>query len=98
MKDTPPTNGLVTPLLTDLYQITMAYAHWKNNRHEDPAVFELFFRKNPFGGEFTIFVGLDQVLKFLSFFRYTEGRLACRKNELYLCDSASVIHRGRRVS
>jgi hypothetical protein len=39
-----PINSLVTALLTDLYQITMASAHWKNNRHEDPAVFDLFFR------------------------------------------------------
>jgi nicotinate phosphoribosyltransferase len=39
-----PINPLVTALLTDLYQITMAYAHWKNNRHNDVAVFDLFFR------------------------------------------------------
>lgn len=69
----PPSNGLVTPLLTDLYQITMAYAHWKNGRQNDPAVFELFFRKNPFGGEFTILVGLDEVLKLLASFKYTHG-------------------------
>ena len=42
----PPTNSLVTAMLTDLYQITMAYAHWKNGRQDDPAVFELFFRKS----------------------------------------------------
>jgi nicotinate phosphoribosyltransferase len=66
-----PTNALVTPLLTDLYQITMTYAHWKNNRHDDPAVFELFFRKNPFGGEYTIFAGLDEALKHLENFHFT---------------------------
>jgi nicotinate phosphoribosyltransferase len=66
-----PTNRLVTPLLTDLYQITMTYAHWKNNRHNDPAVFELFFRKNPFGGEFTIFAGLDEVLKFVTHYKFS---------------------------
>ena len=70
--ETPrPTNSLVTALLTDLYQITMAYAHWKNNRHMDPAVFELFFRKNPFGGEYTIFAGLDECLKYLASFRFS---------------------------
>lgn len=73
MSDTPrPTNALVTPLLTDLYQVTMAYAHWLNKRHGDPAVFELFFRKNPFGGEYTIFAGLDECLKHLEHFRFTE--------------------------
>lgn len=42
-------------------QITMAYAYWKANRHNEPSVFDLFFRKNPFEGEFTIFAGLDEV-------------------------------------
>lgn len=41
-----PMNSLVTAMLTDLYQLTMAYAHWKNKRQDDPAVFELFFRKS----------------------------------------------------
>lgn len=57
-------------MLTDLYQITMSYAHWLNKRHEDRAVFELFFRKNPFGGEYTIFAGLDECLKHLSTFGF----------------------------
>ena len=66
-----PTNNLVTPLLTDLYQITMAYAYWKTNQHERIAHFELFFRKNPFGGSYTLFAGLDEVLRFLSNFRFS---------------------------
>lgn len=68
-----PTNVLVTPLLSDYYQITMAYAYWKNNRHNDPAVFELFFRKNPFGGEYTIFAGLDECLKHLETYQFSHS-------------------------
>ncbi|KAL5994393.1 Nicotinate phosphoribosyltransferase 2, partial [Asimina triloba] len=33
-----PTNPMVTPLLTDLYQYTMAYAYWKAGKHLDRAV------------------------------------------------------------
>jgi len=66
-----PTNNLVTPLLTDLYQLTMAYAYWKTNQHKRIAHFELFFRKNPFDGSYTVFAGLDEVLRFLSNFRFT---------------------------
>lgn len=35
-----PTNPMVTPLLTDLYQFTMAYAYWKAGKHLDRAVSE----------------------------------------------------------
>ena len=35
-----PTNPLVGPLLTDFYQISMAYTYWKHGRHERPSVFE----------------------------------------------------------
>ena len=60
-------------LISDLYQLTMAYAYWKAGRIEDKAVFDLFFRKNPFHGEFTIFAGLSECLKFLENFKYSES-------------------------
>lgn len=67
-----PTDNFTGPMLTDLYQLTMAYAYWKNGKQDDPAVFDLFFRKNPFGGEFTVFAGLEESLKLLSEFRFTD--------------------------
>ncbi|XP_045536477.1 nicotinate phosphoribosyltransferase isoform X1 [Papilio machaon] len=66
-------NGIVQPLLTDLYQITMAYAYWKSGKVNDVAVFDLFFRTNPFQGEFTIFAGLEECLKFLDNFHYSDS-------------------------
>uniref|UniRef100_A0A1B6F2C5 Nicotinate phosphoribosyltransferase n=1 Tax=Cuerna arida TaxID=1464854 RepID=A0A1B6F2C5_9HEMI len=75
-------NGIVQPLLTDLYQITMAYAYWKSGKTEDTAVFDLFFRQNPFQGEFTIFAGLDECLKFLQNFHYSNSDIAYLKATL----------------
>lgn len=77
-------NVVVQPLLTDLYQITMAYAYWKANKCQDHAVFELFFRKNPFRGEFTIFAGLEECLKFLESFQYSPSDIEYLRKTLPL--------------
>merc|ERR1712045_444816 len=75
-------NAVVQPLLTDLYQITMAYAYWKAGRTKDQAIFDLFFRKSPFSGEFTIFAGLSECLKFLENFKYSESDIEYLKKTL----------------
>ena len=75
-----PTNNLVTPLLTDLYQLTMAYGYWKTNRQNEHAVFELFFRSNPFKGSYTVFCGIDEVLKFVTHYRFKRDDIEYLKN------------------
>lgn len=64
-------NDLYSPslaLLTDLYQLTMGYGYWRNQMHERPAVFHLFFRKCPFGGQYAVAAGLGPVLEWLQRF------------------------------
>ncbi|XP_035740577.1 nicotinate phosphoribosyltransferase-like isoform X4 [Vespa mandarinia] len=75
-------NAVVQPLLTDLYQITMAYAYWKSGKTNDYAVFDLFFRKNPFQGEFTIFAGLEECIKFLERFQYSNSDIKYLKSTM----------------
>lgn len=66
---------MVTPLLNDLYQFTMAYAYWKANKHQERAVFDLYFRKNPFGGEYTVFSGLEECIRFIANFKLSEDEI-----------------------
>jgi nicotinate phosphoribosyltransferase len=63
-------------LLTDLYQLTMAYAYWKSGTHDKEAVFQLFFRRNPFGGGFTLACGLTRAIEFISRLQFDAGDLA----------------------
>ncbi len=62
-------------LLTDLYQLTMAYAHWKTGSYRKEAVFHLYFRNNPFGGGFTVACGLARAKEFLADFRFVDDDL-----------------------
>ncbi|MEO0475839.1 MAG: nicotinate phosphoribosyltransferase [Planctomycetota bacterium] len=63
-------------LLTDLYQLTMAYGYWKLGRAEQEAVFHLFFRKAPFGGGYAIAGGLAYAVELMQQFRFELDDLA----------------------
>ena len=62
-------------LLTDFYQLSMAYAYWKAGIHERKAAFHLFFRRPPFKGGFTIAAGLQSVIEFVEEFHYNKSDL-----------------------
>jgi nicotinate phosphoribosyltransferase len=63
-------------LLTDLYQLTMAYGYWKLGRHEDEAVFHLTFRRAPFGGAFAVAAGLEPIVDMIENLRFDDDDLA----------------------
>ncbi|MFQ5806017.1 MAG: nicotinate phosphoribosyltransferase [Phycisphaerae bacterium] len=52
-------------LLTDLYELTMAYGYWKAGVSDREAVFNLFFRKHPFNSGYSIACGLAYVVDLL---------------------------------
>jgi len=62
-------------LLTDLYQLTMAYGYWKSGLADREAVFHLFYRKKPFKGGYAISAGLEFVIDALEHFRYEQSDL-----------------------
>lgn len=65
-----------TPLLTDLYQFTMAYGYWQLGMHEQQANFHLFFRKNPFQGHYALSCGLGSVIEYLENWRFDNQQLS----------------------
>jgi nicotinate phosphoribosyltransferase len=63
-------------LLTDLYEVTMAYGYWKAGKSEQEAVFHLSFRQNPFEGGFTLACGLGDCFRYLLGFRFGDNDVA----------------------
>lgn len=68
--------GQSLALHTDLYQLTMAYGYWKKKLHEREAVFQLFFRKKPFGGTFALAAGLATAVEFIKNLSFDPSDLA----------------------
>lgn len=62
-------------LLTDLYQLTMAYGYWQRGETAGEAAFHLFFRRLPFAGGYAVAAGLEMVLEVLERFRFEAGDL-----------------------
>jgi nicotinate phosphoribosyltransferase len=75
MQAGPRPYGESLALLTDLYQLTMAYGYWKAGVSERQAVFHLFFRTQPFGGGFGVACGLAPVCEFLDRLRFQSDDL-----------------------
>ena len=71
-----PLYGQSLALLTDLYQLTMAYGYWKLGRADDEAVFHMTFRKHPFGGGYTVACGLECANQFVRAFQFSDDDLS----------------------
>lgn len=78
-------------LHTDKYQINMAEVYWRDNMHERKAVFEVYFRKLPFGNGYAIFAGLERVIQYLQNFRFSDTDLEYLREEGYREDYLAYL-------
>lgn len=62
-------------LFTDFYELTMAQGYWKNNMNP-PVVFDMFFRKQPWNGGFSVFCGIKTLLRRLESFSFSDEDIA----------------------
>jgi len=69
-------------LHTDLYEINMAYTYWKKGNADKKAVFEVYYRENPFGMGYTIFAGLERIVNYINNLTFTDSDLEYLKNEI----------------
>jgi len=60
----------ITASYTDLYQLTMAQVYFKT-KPNGTAVFDYYFRSNPFEGGYAVFAGLENILEILENFTFS---------------------------
>lgn len=62
-------------LFTDFYELTMAQGYWKQNMNCQ-AVFDMFFRRQPFNGGFSVFAGIEPLLDSLEDFTFDDEEIS----------------------
>lgn len=61
--------------LTDLYEFSMAYTYFKENRHEEIVYFDMFARRVPNQGGYMIFNGISKLIESLNHFRFQKHHI-----------------------
>lgn len=60
-------------LMTDFYELTMAQTYFNDGKKDEEAYFDVFFRKNPFGGGYTMSGGLDEIIDYIENFHFSSS-------------------------
>ena len=69
-------------LHTDLYQINMMETYFNDGIHNKKAVFDVYFRRNPFKNGYAIFAGLERVITYIKDLKFTESDIQYLREEL----------------
>ena len=68
-------------LLSDFYEFTMANGYYENEMKDTVAVFDAFYRKNPDGGGYAIFAGLNDIISYIKNLHFTDEDIEYFKNQ-----------------
>ncbi len=62
-------------LMTDFYELTMAQTYFLEGKQKEIFYFDIFFRKNPFNGGYTVSGGLDEIIEYIKNFHFGEEEI-----------------------
>jgi nicotinate phosphoribosyltransferase len=75
----------ITAAYTDLYQLTMAQVYF-STKPDGRAVFDYYYRHNPFNSGYSIFAGLEDVLDILETLEFSSSDIAYLKQHGFESD------------
>lgn len=62
-------------LMTDFYELTMAQTYFDQGKQDEEVYFDIFFRKNPFNGGYTISGGLEETINYIKNFNFNKKEI-----------------------
>ena len=75
-------------MVMDLYELTMANGYYNDGDMETRVAFDVFYRRNPDRGGFTIFAGLEQIVEYVENLHFSDEDIAYLRS---LEDRKSVV-------
>lgn len=63
-------------MVMDFYELTMSNGYFKEQDRDSRVAFDVFFRKNPDGGGYSIFAGLEQIIEYIRDLHFDEDDIA----------------------
>ena len=74
-------------LATDYYQLSVGNVYFQCGMQDNIGVFDIFIRRNPFKGGYTVFAGTEQIVEYISSLHFDDDDIAMlRKNHPELCE------------
>ena len=68
-------------LLTDLYELLMMQGFYKNEKMRDKiAIFDVFYRKNPYGNGFALYCGLSEIIEYVMNLKFDDDDINYLRN------------------
>lgn len=68
-------------MMMDFYELTMSNGYYQEKDKDRLVAFDVFYRKNPDGGGFAIFAGLEQILDYIRNLRFTKKDIEYLRNQ-----------------
>ncbi|MBF1051129.1 MAG: nicotinate phosphoribosyltransferase [Peptostreptococcaceae bacterium] len=68
-------------LLTDFYQLTMMNGYLDADKQDEIMIFDMYYRKNPNNGGYTIVCGINEVIDYIENLKFTDDDIAYLKKQ-----------------
>lgn len=72
-------------MLTDFYELTMMQGFFLSNMANKTAVFDLYYRKNPFGNGYVIATGLEQAIDYIMNISFSDEDIKFLRSQNCFC-------------
>ena len=59
-------------MMTDLYELTMSQVYYSKGKDKEEAVFDAFFRKNPFDKGYGVMGGVKEIIDYIKNFHFND--------------------------